>query len=69
MRGKRRRAMRVIHDPKRYMVLVYELEPVPGDPGQRTLVFEWGKSSAELESYPAQWQDLSDAGLLALLSH
>jgi len=61
--------MRVVYDQNRSMVLVYELEPPAGESGPRTLVFEWGKSTAEIESFPAHWKDLSDEGLLRLLKH
>ena len=68
-RGKRRRAMRVIYDQNRMMILVYEVEPAVGESGPHTLVFEWGKSTAELENFPSYWKDLSDDGLLQLLKH
>ena len=64
--GFRRCAMRVIHDERCEMVLVYELEPSAADTGPRTLVIESRDWSSRLTSYPTSWRSLRPEELLAL---
>jgi len=63
--GGRRAAMRVVQAGTR-MVVVYEQDPIPSDPGPRTLVFESGDSLVRLVQYPADWRKMRDEDLLAL---
>ncbi len=65
--GKRRHAMRLLHDEHEEIVLVYELTGLTeSDP--RMLVLEWGggRKISRFESYPANWRQLHDSALLAL---
>ena len=52
--------MRVINEESRGVVLVYESAPKPGEPGPRTLVFEWGSASSRITRYPEEWRRLAD---------
>ncbi|HJQ22209.1 MAG TPA: hypothetical protein VJ867_17865 [Gemmatimonadaceae bacterium] len=65
--GNRRVAMRVVRTPPHGMVLVYEADPVPGEP-RSSLIFETGGSQTRLAEFPSEWRRLSDADLLALPS-
>jgi hypothetical protein len=57
--------MRVVQAGMR-MVVVYEQEPIAGDPESRTLVFEAPDSVVKLAHFPADWRKLKDEELLAL---
>jgi hypothetical protein len=65
--GKRRNAMRVLKDQNEEMVVVYELVGFD-DTEPPILVFEWGRTSTRLFTYPSNWRDLKDGALLALRS-
>jgi len=58
--------MRVMMDSLNGMVVVYEQDAAPGEPGPRTLVFETQASSVRLETFPEEWRRLDEEALLAL---
>ena len=58
--------MRLVRDPHQEMILVYELVAAAQDTEPSTLVFEWGRTSSRLTSYPSDWRSLKDDELLAL---
>ncbi len=63
--GARRTKMRVMHRISVGIVAVYEQDPPP-DNGQRALVFEASSVCTRVESFPEDWQRLSDDELTAL---
>jgi len=58
--------MRMVRTPVHGIVLIYEADPVAGENGQRTLVFESGKTVEQLSQFPQDWRRMSDDDLLAL---
>jgi len=64
--GGRRAAMRVIMDRLNGMVVVYEQDAGPEEPGPRTLVFEAQTGTTRLASFPEDWRRMSEEQLLAL---
>lgn len=65
--GYRRAAMRRIRHPELGVILVYELDPAPGQRGIRTLIYESESVSSCVERVPPEWPRLSDDELLALV--
>lgn len=64
--GHQRCAMRMLDDPRRGKILVYETEPLPGTEESATLVFETDSWCARLRQYPADWCRLRAEALIVL---
>ena len=65
--GRRRVAMRMIHHPDHGAILVYELDPAPGQRGIPTLIYEYESERSMLDRFPRDWRTLPDDELLALV--
>ena len=64
--GARRTAMRMMHRKSQGLVAVYEQDPTAAEAGTRRLVFESLTSCTRVDSFPSEWQRLSDDELAAL---
>ena len=64
--GQRRAAMRMIQDAELGAVLVYELDPAPGQ-RFRTLIYESRFVCSCIDHVPEEWPRLSDEELIALV--
>jgi hypothetical protein len=64
--GGRRAAMRVVMDRLNGMVVVYEQDAAPDEPGPRSLIFESQSGTTRLPAFPDEWRRMPEEALLAL---
>jgi hypothetical protein len=64
--GTRRTAMRMMHRKSVGLLAVYEQDPTVAEAGTRKLVFESLTSCTRVDSFPSEWQRLSDEELAAI---